>query len=401
MRKTIPVKNVLGEDENIYFEGKPNKIAFIVNECNGHIKKIILEILLNFIIMPVLFFAAQETLTLPAKVLIAALWFVNIIFCLEDFGEPFKKARDWENVYYIITDQSIYMQFGYKKIYYREYPKERIGTKVFYRRNKIDDLFGVGTLGFSVDDYYEERLYSIKDYEDVYTVLKDITNEKREEQLKEEEIESMRKQLLEKQAKILAQEEEFIREAEEKQRENAEKYANEIDEDIEIPDEVDDDDIKNQEFINHARKESNEKRFINNERGEEMARKRREFERRRKLRENPSAVIFGDEEHEEKEVVNAASRDDEVIDALKGDDEISMGDSLFGTMNIEDPAMPSQKMQDNYKSYRNRFNKKSRRPKYDDEEDERFNQEVARRDEAAQDKKYNLNNLWEDNEDDE
>ena len=228
-KRKYSLYSVLGDDENIYFEGKPNKVAYVFNACKDDIPKFIFDVLFKMIIIPLFFMLSADNFELGAKAIIIVLWFLYLLPTLNMLKIPILKMKEYKNTYYIITDKSIYIQFGVNQIYYRTYPKERIGTKVFYRKNKADDMFGVGTLGFSVDDYYEERIMSVKDYESLYSVLKDITNSRKEEMIREYEERQAKKREFEEQARLLAQEELFLQQQEEEEEKRRhEKYEREM-----------------------------------------------------------------------------------------------------------------------------------------------------------------------------
>ncbi len=230
--KRVPLYNVIGdEDENIFFEGRPNKTAFIINSCKEDFPKFFADVFFKVFLCPFLFTRIAPQLPLYTNIVLMVLWVLYLIPTIKMLRIPFLKMAEYKNTYYIVTNKAIYIQFGIDQIYYRIYPNDRIGTRVFYRQNKIDNIFGVGTLGFSVDDYYEERLISVEDYESLYNVLKEVTNSRLEELEKIQAEREAKKREFEEQAKLIAQEQLFLQQQEEEEeKKRRERYERETQE---------------------------------------------------------------------------------------------------------------------------------------------------------------------------
>ena len=230
-KDNVLLKNIVDGEENTFFEGRPNKTAYVLNACKDDFPKFVLDVFFKCVLIPLLFI--QLVPTLPTNIIVVGviIWTLYLLPTLAMLKTPFVKAKECKNTYYIVTDKAIYIQFGIDQIYYRKYPNDRIGTRVFYRANKIDNMFGVGTLGFSVDDYYEERITSVADYESLFNVLKDVTNSRKEEQIRRQEERQEQKRKFEEQAKLLAQEKLFLEQQEaEEERKRHERYEREMEE---------------------------------------------------------------------------------------------------------------------------------------------------------------------------
>ncbi len=230
-----PLYNVImSAEEHEVFSGRPEKIPYIINSCKENLPKFCLDMLFKGIFVPVLFFNVAGTMPVGAFVVAIIVWLLYLCPTLAMLKIPFEKAKEYKNIFYIVTDKAIYIQFGTKQIYYRIYPNDRIGTRVFYRQNRIDNIFNVGTLGFSVDDYYEERFVSVKNYEWLYNVLKQVTNSRREELQRIQEEREAKKREFEEQAKLVAQEALFLQQQEEEEeRKRRERYEREMQEHFE------------------------------------------------------------------------------------------------------------------------------------------------------------------------
>ena len=220
-KTTAPLESVIRRNENIYWQGHPEKLPFMYNNIIDYLPDIVLSLIFNVVLCPILIFK-YHPFNIVVSFIIIILWIIQIFKLLQLLSIPLHRKKEWKNIYYIITDKHFYIQFGQNdQIFYRMYPIDRLGTKVFYRKNTIDNIFGVGTIGVSVDDYYEERLISINDFEDVYKIFKGYTdvrkvaeNEKKKEEARkeaeeierekkeQEELEKRRKEEEEKQRKL-------------------------------------------------------------------------------------------------------------------------------------------------------------------------------------------------------
>lgn len=213
-KEKIAIKGILRPDENIYWEGRPEKTAFILSDLKDDFPELTLRIIFDLILIPVLYLNTTANFNILLKMILILLWVLHLKPIIEILSKPSLKALEWKNTYYIITDKNIYIQFGTNQVYYRAYSTDRIGTKVFYRKNKIDTTLLVGTIGFSVDDYYEERLMSIKNYEDVFKILKSFASYKKEQMQAALEAEKLRQEELLKQQELLRQSEELQKQQE-------------------------------------------------------------------------------------------------------------------------------------------------------------------------------------------
>lgn len=213
-QKKIALQSVLAPDENIYWQGKPEKLAFILSELKDDMVELLLRIIFDLILIPILFINSETNFGPITFLILVILYILHLKPIINILAKPTIKMLEWKNTYYMITDKNIYIQFGTNHIYYRAYPSDRIGTKVFYRKNKIDTTLLVGTIGFSVDDYYEERFTSIKDYEDVYKILRSFASAKKEQLQNEMIAERQRQEELLKQQELLRQSEELQKQQE-------------------------------------------------------------------------------------------------------------------------------------------------------------------------------------------
>lgn len=223
-KKKVALERVLQPDENIYWQGKPEKMAYILCEFKDELPEVILRSIFDLILLPNLFFNSTIQFQPTLQFLLILLWVWHLKPLAEKCLIPWQKSLEWKNTYYIITDKNIYIQFGTNQIYYRAYPSDRVGTKVFYRKNKIDSTLFVGTIGFSVDDYYEERIMSIKDYEDVFKILKGFAAQKKEILQAQMDAEQERQLELLRQQEILNQSEELQKQKEELSEKAGDEY---------------------------------------------------------------------------------------------------------------------------------------------------------------------------------
>jgi hypothetical protein len=221
-KKVEPLEKVIRKNEDKYWEGKPEKLPFIFYDIKDNLLEFCLRGLFDIILLPYLILRFAN-FNIFITIILGVLWCFHAFGFLKLLYHPISRAKEWKDIYYIITDKHFYIQFGGNNdIYYRMYPIDRIGTKVFYRKNPIDSIFSVGTIGVSVDDYYEERVISVKDFENVYRVFKSFTDVRKLEE----------KQKAQEQA-IFEAEEEKQRMAEEEQKKKDEKYNLDLTKDYE------------------------------------------------------------------------------------------------------------------------------------------------------------------------
>ena len=219
-KKTVPLESVIRKNEDKYWEGKPEKMAFIFNDFKDYAFELFLRGFFDVILLPFLIIK-YANFNVIITIVLGVLWCFHAFGFVKLLGRPINRAKEWKDIYYIITDKHFYIQFGGgNDIYYRMYPIDRIGTKVFYRKNPIDSLFSVGTIGISVDDYYEERVISVKDFENVYRIFKGFTDVRKIEE----------RQKAEERAMLEAEEERLQKEKEQEQKQqetNIEKVQKE------------------------------------------------------------------------------------------------------------------------------------------------------------------------------
>ena len=227
MQKTVPLESVIRKNEDIYWKGHPEKLPFIFNDIKYYLPELLLRLIFDIILCPILIIKYQP-FNFMITFILFVLWIFHCMKCFELISRPLTRLNEWKNIYYIITNNHIYIQFGSgEQIYYRMYPIDRIGTKVFYRKNYIDSIFNVGTIGISVDDYYEERLISISGFEDVYQIFKGYTKTRQEQNIEKHQQEMLQeeKEYQEKLQKLEQEKEAELKRQEEIKRLNEEHEA--------------------------------------------------------------------------------------------------------------------------------------------------------------------------------
>ena len=335
--KREPIYNVIQnpEEESEFFSGKPNKMAYLMNSCKEYFPRFCFDVVFKILFIPFVYFKICNEFTPIANLIIIILWALYLIPTFALLRIPFQKLKEYKHTFYLVTNKAIYIQFGIDQLYYRVYPNERIGTHVFYRPSKIDNLFGVGTLGFSVDDYYEERINSIEDYESLYNVLKEITNSRKEELIKLQEEREAKKREFEEQAKLIAQEEMFRLQAEEEEeKKRRERYEREMQEHFE------------RERLEHDR-------YIRER--EEKKRLEQENRARRIEEEDENPDKFSDFRNKQRKINEENESEDD------GDDEFTDAYDMFGGTEIEERP-PSEKTINSYRSRMTPSLKAHRRP---------------------------------------
>src|SRR5574344_1312951 len=117
-RKKIALESVLKPDENIYWEGKSERLPYLLSEIKDDIPELVLRIIFDLILIPVLFLNTTSEFGVITKIVLIMLWLWHLKPILLILSKPGLKSLEWKNTFYNITDKNIYMQFGTNQVYY-------------------------------------------------------------------------------------------------------------------------------------------------------------------------------------------------------------------------------------------------------------------------------------------
>lgn len=168
------LRSMIGTDETILYEGKPDKKCFIFESVFnpllpfallwavfdiGFIGNMQMMAGMNFIMIPFMLFHMM-----PVWIYLA-----GVIF-------SFRKYR---NTYYIVTDQAVYVSGGIFTMHLDAKPFAEL-SRVNLHRGIFDQMFGVGDIQITTDQFTKSNtpavlgINSISDYTKVYQLVKKI-----------------------------------------------------------------------------------------------------------------------------------------------------------------------------------------------------------------------------------
>lgn len=142
---------ILANGEQILWEGKPNKKAFILNSILPMMPIALLWLIFDgFFIATIIFTGAFKEIA----------FFVIPFFAIHLFpvwkwiGDILSSAVKWEKTRYLVTDKRIVIQSGFissnvNSIYYKDIDHARLHIGVF------DKIFNVGDIIISSNKYWE------------------------------------------------------------------------------------------------------------------------------------------------------------------------------------------------------------------------------------------------------
>lgn len=168
------LRSMIGTDETILYEGKPDKKCFIFESVFnpllpfallwaifdfGFIGNMQMMAGMNFIMIPFMLFHMM-----PVWIYLA-----GVIF-------SFRKYR---NTYYIVTDQGVYVSGGIFTMNLEAKPFAEL-SRVNLHRGIFDQMFGVGDIRITTNQFTKSNtpavlgINSISDYTKVYQLVKKI-----------------------------------------------------------------------------------------------------------------------------------------------------------------------------------------------------------------------------------
>lgn len=175
----LSVNNILMPDENIIWQGKPNRKAFIINSFFTPLTFFAI-IWLIFDVTFITLILSTEPPKQMAFVIIPfmALHLMPVWMWLGNFVSSFKR---WRNTEYAITDKRILIKSGFwgidfKTLYYKEI------KNVSLRKGMIDSMLGVADLYLDTTNSHEYNngsnieyvMFDISEAYDVYMKLQKV-----------------------------------------------------------------------------------------------------------------------------------------------------------------------------------------------------------------------------------
>lgn len=166
------LKNMIGQDEEILYEGRPNKRCFIFESIVNPLLPVavIWAVLDSFFIK-----AGLETMNM---VMLPFLLFHMMPVWIYLIGVIFS-FRKYRNTYYIVTDHAIYVSHGIFTMNYEVKTFAEL-SRVNIHRGLFDQLFHVGDVVITTNQFTRKNvpavltINSISNYAQVYKLIQKL-----------------------------------------------------------------------------------------------------------------------------------------------------------------------------------------------------------------------------------
>lgn len=157
----LNLKDVILDDENIIWEGKPKKSAFIINK--GLIMFPFAMLWLAFDSIFILGFMQAEEKPMISIVFMIGFFALHLMPVWIWLGNVLTASKRWKNTRYVVTDKRILIQSGFigidfKTLYYKDINNVKLSVGI------IDKLLNVGDIHFICNEASDSFL----DIEGVY-----------------------------------------------------------------------------------------------------------------------------------------------------------------------------------------------------------------------------------------
>ena len=166
------LKNMVGADETILYEGKPDKKCFIFESIFNPLLPV--AIIWAVIDLGILGFATQGFSTIMTPFMLFHMMPVWIYL----FGVIFSFKR-YKNTYYIVTDHAVYVSSGIFTMNLEAKTFAEL-SRVNLHRGIFDQMFHVGDIQITTNQMTRKNmpallcLNSISDYSQVYQLVKKL-----------------------------------------------------------------------------------------------------------------------------------------------------------------------------------------------------------------------------------
>lgn len=171
------LKQMVGSDEKILYEGKPNKKCFIFESIfNPLMPFALLWGIIDFgILGGTLFFGKESGMAF----FIIPFMLIHLMPVWIYLGGIFFTFRRYRNTYYIVTDSGIYVSGGVFSKTYKHKPFAEM-SHVDLHRGIFDQMFNVGDIITTSSQFTNNNsnasisICSISNYADVYNLVKKL-----------------------------------------------------------------------------------------------------------------------------------------------------------------------------------------------------------------------------------
>ena len=171
------LKKLIGPDESIYYEGKPNKKCYIFESIfNPLLPFALLWALIDFAVLGGIFMSGEMGNTL---LFIIPFMLIHLMPVWIYLGGVFFTIKKYKNTAYIVTDRAIYVSGGIFAQTFNTKPFAEL-SRIDLHRGVFDQMFNVGDIVATSNQYSENgriatiKISSISNYLEVYNMVKKL-----------------------------------------------------------------------------------------------------------------------------------------------------------------------------------------------------------------------------------
>lgn len=171
------LKKLIGPDESIYYEGKPNKKCYIFESIfNPLLPFALLWALIDFAVLGGIFMSGEMENTL---LFIIPFMLIHLMPVWIYLGGVFFTVKKYKNTAYIVTDRAIYVSDGIFAQTFNTKPFAEL-SRIDLHRGVFDQMFNVGDIIATSNQYSENgriatiKISSISNYLEVYNMVKKL-----------------------------------------------------------------------------------------------------------------------------------------------------------------------------------------------------------------------------------
>ena len=171
------LKKLIGPDESIYYEGKPNKKCYIFESIfNPLLPFALLWALIDFAVLGGIFMSGEMGNTL---LFIIPFMLIHLMPVWIYLGGVFFTVKKYKNTAYIVTDRAIYVSDGIFAQTFNTKPFAEL-SRIDLHRGVFDQMFNVGDIIATSNQYSENgriatiKISSISNYLEVYNMVKKL-----------------------------------------------------------------------------------------------------------------------------------------------------------------------------------------------------------------------------------
>ena len=171
------LKKLIGPDESIYYEGKPNKKCYIFESIfNPLLPFALLWALIDFAVLGGIFMSGEMG---NALLFIIPFMLIHLMPVWIYLGGVFFTIKKYKNTAYIVTDRAIYVSGGIFAQTFNTKPFAEL-SRIDLHRGVFDQMFNVGDIVATSNQYSENgriatiKISSISNYLEVYNMVKKL-----------------------------------------------------------------------------------------------------------------------------------------------------------------------------------------------------------------------------------